>query len=138
MTRRRIHKISEAVRQVVSTAILTDLWDPRVKNITVTKVGISGDMRRATIHISVMGSDKEQELSLRGLRHSKGFLQSKIAEKLSLRYTPVLSFELDQGIKRSFEMSQLLDQVDAERRGDQRSLDPPPSAASPPEDSTHV
>ena len=80
MTRRRIHKISEAVRQVVSTAILTDLWDPRVKNITVTKVGISGDMRRATIHISVMGSDKEQELSLRGLRHSKGFLQSKIAE----------------------------------------------------------
>ena len=134
MTRRRIHKISEAVRQVVSTAILTDLWDPRVKNITVTKVGISGDM----IHISVMGSDKEQELSLRGLRHSKGFLQSKIAEKLSLRYTPVLSFELDQGIKRSFEMSQLLDQVDAERRGDQRSLDTPPSAASPPEDSTHV
>ena len=48
-------------------AILTDLKDPRVNNVTVTFVEVSADLRHAKVHVSVMGDEKKQELCLKGL-----------------------------------------------------------------------
>jgi ribosome-binding factor A len=52
-----------------------------------------------------------QRLTLRGLESARGFLQAKLAERVQIRYTPVLHFELDQGVKRSIEASRLLREV---------------------------
>ena len=111
MTSRRIQKAAAAIREVVSMAILADLKDPRVRDVTVTYVEVSPDMRQAKIHVSVMGSETQQQLSLRGLQNSAGFLQSKVAKRLDTRYTPRLVFVLDLGVKRSIEISQILQSV---------------------------
>src|SRR5262249_3669942 len=74
-------------------------------------VEVSPDMRHAKVHVSVMGDDARQKLSLRGLQSAAGFLQSKIAEQIDTRYTPRLMFVLDQGVKKSIEMAHLLKQV---------------------------
>jgi ribosome-binding factor A len=111
MTSRRIQKAAEAIREVVSMAILTDLKDPRVRDVTVTAVEVSPDMRQAKIHVSIMGDETRQNLSLRGLQNSAGFLQSKVAKRIDTRYTPRLTFMLDLGVKRSIEISQILSQV---------------------------
>lgn len=92
-------------------AILTELRDPRVQDVTVTYVEVSPDMRLARVHVSVMGDDAKQNLCLHGLRSSAGFLQSKISERIDTRYTPRLRFELDMGVKNSIEISKLLDEV---------------------------
>ena len=92
-------------------AILTDLKDPRVRDVTVTAVEVSPDMRQAKIHVSVMGDDTRQQLSLRGLQNAAGFLQSKVAKRIDTRYTPRLTFMLDLGVKRSLEISRILRQV---------------------------
>ena len=92
-------------------AILAELQDPRIRDVTVTYVEVSADMRHAKVHVSVMGDEKQQELSLRGLQNAAGFLQSKIAARVDLRYTPRLKFILDQGVKRSIEISRILDEV---------------------------
>ena len=111
MPSRRAQKAAEAIREVVSMAILAELNDPRVKDVTVTYVEVSGDLRFAKVHVSVMGDDAHQQLSLRGLQSAAGFLQSKIAQRIDLRYTPRLTFILDQGVKHSIEISNLLKQV---------------------------
>ncbi len=111
MTSRRILKVAEAVREVVSMAILTELRDPRVRDVTVTYVEVSPDLRQAKIHVSVMGDPTRQQLSLRGLQHAAGFLQQKVAQRIDTRYTPKLKFILDQGVKHSIEVSQLLSQL---------------------------
>jgi ribosome-binding factor A len=111
MPSRRAQKAAEAIREVVSMAILAELNDPRVRDVTVTYVEVSGDLRFAKVHISVMGDDSQQQLSLRGLQSAAGFLQSKIAQRIDLRYTPRLTFILDQGVKHSIEISSLLKQV---------------------------
>jgi ribosome-binding factor A len=111
MSSRRTQKAAEAIREVVSMAILTELKDPRVRNVTVTFVEVSPDMRQAKIHVSVMGDDTKQQLSLRGLQNSAGFLQSKVAKRIDTRYTPRLAFVLDLGVKRSIEISQILQSV---------------------------
>jgi ribosome-binding factor A len=108
MSSRRVLKAAEAIREVVSMAILTDLRDPRVEGVTVTRVEVSPDMRQAKVHVSIMGDEAQQKLCLHGLRSAAGYLQSKISNRIDTRYTPKLSFELDEGVKKSLAISQLL------------------------------
>jgi ribosome-binding factor A len=103
--------VAEAIREVVSMAILADLKDPRVQDVTVTYVEVSGDLRHAKVHVSVMGDEAKQKLSLRGLRSAAGFLQSRCADRIETRYTPRIEFVLDQGVKKSIEIAQILDRV---------------------------
>jgi len=109
-TRRQL-KAAEAVREVVSMAILTQVRDPRVQDVTVTRVEMAPDMRNATVHVSVMGSLAKQELALRGLASSAGFLQAQLADRIETRYTPRLAFKLDAGVKHSIEIARMLDEV---------------------------
>jgi ribosome-binding factor A len=111
MSSRRVAKVAEALREQVSTSILFEMKDPRVKYVTVTGVEVSSDLRSAKVHVSVMGDEKTQRLTLRGLQSARGFLQAKIAENLQLRWTPILQFHLDEGVKRSIETSRILREV---------------------------
>lgn len=92
-------------------AILTQVRDPRVQDVTVTRVEMAPDMRSAVVHVSVMGSESKQQLALRGLANSAGFLQSRVADRIETRYTPRLSFRIDDGVKRSLEMARMLDEL---------------------------
>jgi ribosome-binding factor A len=123
MSSRRILKAAEAIREVVSMAILTELRDPRVEGVTVTYVEVSPDMRQAKVHVSIMGDDAQQRLCLHGLRSSAGFLQSKISERIDTRYTPRLQFQLDQGVKKSLAISQLLQELLPEDKEDESATD---------------
>jgi ribosome-binding factor A len=111
MTSRRVQKVAEAIREVVSMAILTDLNDPRIRDVTVTYVEVSGDLRHAKIHVSIMGDPTREKLSLRGLQSAAGYLQSKVAERIDTRWTPRIEFILDQGVKKSIAVSKILAEV---------------------------
>lgn len=115
MTSRRLLKAAEAIREVVSMAILTEIRDPRVQNVTVTGVEVAPDMKSATVSVSIMGDEGRQHLCLRGLQSSAGFLQSQIAKRIDTRYTPRLSFSLDTGVKKSLEVDRILHQLALER-----------------------
>jgi ribosome-binding factor A len=73
-----------------------------------------------------MGTAKEQELSMHGLRSAAGFVQAKLGDRLKTRFTPVVKFVLDEGVKKSIEMSRLL----AEERAQAAGAGPAP----PPDD----
>jgi ribosome-binding factor A len=136
MSSRRILKAAEAIREAVAAAILTELRDPRIRDVTVTFVEVSADMRHAKVHVSVMGDEGRQNLSLRGLQSAAGFLQRKVNERIDARYTPRLQFLLDKGVKNAMEVSRILREVlpqhaddlnDVQSSGDQNSsggLDP--------------
>jgi len=111
MTSRRAQKVAEAIREVVSMAILTELNDPRIRDVTVTYVEVSGDLRQAKVHVSIMGDETRQQLSLRGLQNAAGFLQAKCADRIDMRYTPRLEFLLDQGVKKSIAVAKILSEV---------------------------
>jgi ribosome-binding factor A len=118
MSSRRLLKAAEAIRSVVGMAILADLKDPRIRDVTVTHVEVAPDMRNAKVHVSIMGDETRQNLSLRGLQSAAGFLQSKIAKQIDTRYTPRLTFVLDLGVKKSIEMARILREVLPPESGD--------------------
>lgn len=108
MTTRRLAKAAEAIRETVSTTVLFELRDPRVKHVTVLSAVPAPDLRTAKVYISIMGTPKQQSLCMHGLNSARGFIQAKLADRLQTKYTPVLTFVLDPGIKRSAETSVLL------------------------------
>jgi ribosome-binding factor A len=104
----RIRRVNEAVREVLSEAITTDLKDPRVGFVTVTAVDTSPDLRHARVFVSVLGDDKQREDSLAGLSSSHGYLQSRVASRLRLKHTPTLEFKYDPSAERVMRISELL------------------------------
>ena len=132
MSSRRVLRAAEAIREVVSMAILTELQDPRIEDVTVTFVEVSADLRLAKVHVSVMGDDTKQQLCLHGLQNSAGFLQRKVGDRIDTRYTPKVQFILDLGIKHATEVNRILNEVlPAESPQDQASEEDTPEEDTP-------
>jgi ribosome-binding factor A len=107
----RLERVAEVVREVASETVLFELRDPRVKGVTVTRAEVSGDLQHAKVYVSIMGTDQEQKLCMYGLQHAAGFVQSKLAKRLQTRFTPVIQFVLDQGVKKSIEITRLINEA---------------------------
>ncbi|HEY2252471.1 MAG TPA: 30S ribosome-binding factor RbfA [Planctomycetaceae bacterium] len=108
MSSRRIAKVAEALRETISMAVLFEIKDPRVRNVTVLRTEVSPDLKSARVFVSVMGDEKAQSLAMHGLRSARGFIQSRIADRLELRYTPILQFVLDPAVKLSVQASAII------------------------------
>jgi ribosome-binding factor A len=111
MKAHRLARVAEVIRETASETILFELRDPRVKNVTVTRTEVSGDLQHAKVYVSVMGDEKQQALCMHGLQHAAGFVQSKLASRLKTRFTPVVHFVLDEGVKKSIEMTRLINEA---------------------------
>ncbi len=107
---KRIRRVNEVMREVIGSAIATELEDPRIGFVTVTSVETSPDLRSARVHVSVLGGEAEREATLAGLRSSHGVLQARIAHEMRIKRTPTLSFHYDETPERGVRMSRLLDQ----------------------------
>lgn len=111
------------IREVVSSAILAELRDPRIKNVTVLGAEVSPDLRHASVRVSVMGDEKTAALSMHGLNSARGYLQSRVGEYIKSRYTPELRFVLDEGVRKSVETAALLREVLGDSSGSEKPED---------------
>jgi ribosome-binding factor A len=102
--------VNEAIRHVLSETIPT-LKDPRIGFVTVTGVVTATGYEHATVYISVLGNDAEQERTLDGLRAARGVLQTHVGRRLGTRRTPVLTFEYDPAIERGVRLTKMIDEL---------------------------
>jgi len=79
--------------------------------VSVTRVSVSADMHFAKVFVSVLGTEEEKKGLLAGLHAASGFLRRELASRLSLRYTPDLSFVYDDTMEQAGKVIQLIDQV---------------------------
>jgi ribosome-binding factor A len=136
MKTHRLARVAEAIREVASETILFELRDPRVKQVTVTRAEVSGDLQHAKVYVSVMGTEKEQQLTMHGLRHAAGFIQSRLAKRLQTRFTPLLQFVLDEGVKKSIEMTRLINEALGQTASSAAAEDEPVEDAPSPTEPT--
>ncbi len=109
MTGERMRRVDEAVREVLSARIATELKDPRIGFVTVTAVDTSPDLRHAKVFVSVLGDAEERDATLAGLTSSHGFLQAALAAELRMKHTPTLEFVHDESVDRAFRIQELLE-----------------------------
>src|SRR3954468_14652086 len=110
MTSDRMRRVNEAVREVLSAAITSELKDPRVGCVTVTAVETSPDLRHARVFVSVLGNPGERRRTLKALDSAHGFLQRRVGGELRLKHTPQLQFVYDDTTERGMRISELLEE----------------------------
>jgi ribosome-binding factor A len=114
---RKIERLTELVQREVSHVIMYELADPRLGFVTVTEVKLAPDLSMAMVFISVMGDDAVQATTMKVIEHSRGHIQKLLADRVKMRRVPILSFRVDEGVKRSVRISALLRKL-AEERGE--------------------
>ena len=129
----RLARVAEVVREVASETILFELQDPRIKNVTVTRAEVSADLQHAKVFVSIMGTEREQNLCMHGLRSSAGFVQSRLGGRLKTRFTPTVTFIKDEGVKKSIEVTRLINEALAQSRPDGEKPDAEKSDQEPEE-----
>ncbi|EGS36713.1 30S ribosome-binding factor RbfA [Megasphaera sp. UPII 135-E] len=108
----RIRKVQEFIKQEVSDIILHDIKDPRLGFVTVTDAKITGDLREATIYVSLFGKETQKKETLQVLQRSAGYFRSEVGKRLGIRYTPSITFEEDTSLDYGMKIDQLLRDVD--------------------------
>ncbi|MGH9795629.1 MAG: 30S ribosome-binding factor RbfA [Candidatus Acidiferrales bacterium] len=92
----RHERIAEEIHHEVSAMLAGELKDPRIAvSVVVTEVRVSPDMKQARVYVSVLGSEEEQESTLKGLEAAKGYVRHELVERLRLRRAPEILFVLD-------------------------------------------
>ena len=112
MNHKRMGRISQEIKKVLSHAIIYEMKDPRIAPMTsVTDVTVSSDLSYCDAFISVMGKEWDKKQTIEGLEAAAGFLKNQMATKLDLRQIPELRFHLDESIERGMKMDALIDRV---------------------------
>jgi ribosome-binding factor A len=109
----RPERVAEEFREVLAEEI-PRLKDPRVGFVTVTRVEVSPDLRRATIYYTVMGQDRDHRATRAGLQSARSHLRAVLGRQVRLKFTPELEFEEDVGLAQVERVTELLRQLGAE------------------------
>ncbi|MDI6868466.1 MAG: 30S ribosome-binding factor RbfA [Coprothermobacterota bacterium] len=104
----RRERLGTLIREEVSLIFEKELKDPRVGFVTITRVEVSQDCRFAKVFVSVLGSEEEIKETMEGLNHALGFIRSRIAQRLELRYVPTIAFEYDSSLAKSARVQEIL------------------------------
>ena len=98
MSQLRVRKMQEFIKQEIGQMLLRDLKDTRLGFVTVTEVTVTGDLREATVYVSLFGSDEEKEKSFAALQNATGFIRTELGKRLQVRHTPEITFAVDRSI----------------------------------------
>ena len=109
----RPERVAEEFREVLAEEI-PRLKDPRVGFVTVTRVEVSPDLRRATIFYTVMGKDRDHRATRAGLQSARSHLRGVLGQQVRLKFTPELDFEEDVGLAQVERVTELLRQIGAQ------------------------
>ena len=105
-------RVNGAVQKELSTIIHSEIKDPRIHPMTsVTAVEVAPDLKTCKAYISVLGDEKAQTDTLKGLQSAEGYIRRELAHTLNMRNTPEIKFVLDQSIEYGVNMSKLIDDV---------------------------
>lgn len=108
--RQRQRRANEAIREVIGSALLVDLADPRLQMVTITSVETTPDLGRAKVFWTVLDPSRT-DAAAAALESSRGVLQGKVARVLKSRQTPHLVFVHDELQEEARRLTALIDEV---------------------------
>ena len=114
MKSQRLARIDHEIQRILGNLITTDLRDPRLGFVTVTRVEVSDDLRQCKVFVGVIGDRHQARQSLDALQHAAKFLRGELGHRIDLRHTPELVFVEDRSAERAIALAKTL-REDAER-----------------------
>ncbi len=115
MASNRIGRINEEIQKELAS-LIRNLKDPRVQDtmISITHVETTPDLRYAKVYVSFLQEDRAKD-ALKGLQSAGGYLRRELGSALNLRYTPQLTWALDDSITYGTKMMKLINSLGVEK-----------------------
>lgn len=119
VSKTRLTRISERIREELSEILLMESSDPRLKGVTVTDVEVDRELAFAEIYVcTIEGLPRSHEV-LNGFNHAQGFLRSELARRMELRVFPRLRFHWDPTLEHADNIEQLIKSIHQDDSGEQ-------------------
>lgn len=117
MVKHRIGRVEQEIQKEVNDILLKRVRDPRVQDVTITDIQMTGDLQQAKIYYSIL-SDKasDAQKAQAGLDKAKGLIRHELSQRLTMYKTPELEFAQDESVRYGEKIDQLLRQLN---KGDQ-------------------
>ena len=112
MSTRRLERVNELLKHEIGEIIRREFTIADVGLISVNAVETAGDLRTAKVFISVLGQPDQQKRALRLIGEKRQFIQGEIGRNIVLKYTPTLSFTLDDTIEKGNRVLKILDELE--------------------------
>ncbi len=105
---KRARRVGELIHQEICRILLRQIGDPRLKQLTITRIKLSDDLRCAKVYVSLLGDEDQISQAMQGLDKAKRFIRGELGRNLKLRYIPELTFENDESIAYGFHINEVL------------------------------
>lgn len=113
----RPKRVAEAIKNELSILLLQKVRDPRLQDVSISRVEITPDLKRAKIFF-VAPADRKLGNVIKGLEKARGFFRSQLAAGMNLRYTPELVFFHDRHVEETERLDELFRQIAREKKAD--------------------
>jgi len=131
----RVERIQGQVREEVSQMLATEVRDPGVGLVTVTRAKVTGDLSLTRIYWTILGDAAERKKTVKALERATGFVRHLLAERLGLRRVPEVKFIYDESVAAQSRIEEILLEIhaaDAARTVDAPATDAPGSLPAKP------
>ena len=111
---RRTDRLGDQIRAEIADIIAKKLKDPRVGFVTVTSVDVSADLRHAKVYVSILGDEKTQTETMKGLNSASGFVRGEIGRRIKIKFTPDIVFRQDNSLEQAAHVLDILGHIKKE------------------------
>ena len=123
MSFKRAERVADLIREEINRILVKDIGDPRVRNVTITGVRVTDDLRIAKIYFVPLGQDSVPDDVRKGLEKATPYFRRNLARQLKLRFVPEIHFYFDEVFARGQRMEKLFMEIRKES-GDDREENP--------------
>ena len=117
----RPERVSERIHQEMSLLFARQVSDPRLENLNVTRVQVTGDLRLAKVFVTPREDPDATRETMAARARAAGYFRKVLAQNLELRFAPEIRFEVDYSIVKGEQFLKVLEQVEAEERAAEKN-----------------
>jgi ribosome-binding factor A len=107
---RRPERLAEGIREEVARIVASELKDPGLGFVTITRVEVTHDLGLARVLVGVLGDEAERRRSMAALERATGFVRRELGRRLRIRVVPEIEFRYDKGLDATDRVARLLDE----------------------------
>ena len=115
----RDKRVADAIKDSVAKIVLSELSDPRIGFVTVTRCHISRDLKNATVYFSIMGDETTKQQSFEHLQGARGYIRRRLGQMVTFRVLPELRFALDYMLAHEIHINEIISELHKNETGEQ-------------------
>jgi ribosome-binding factor A len=111
----RVERIAEQIREELSQMLATEVRDPGVGLVTITRVKVTADLSLARVYWTALAERKERKDTAQALERAAPFVRHLLSQRLTLRRVPEVKFQYDESVVAQDRIERIIQELHAER-----------------------